>query len=357
MPQATTRFVTQTIRSTKFPLVRLHTACSGLCPAAYALSNTLPKPRYTSTMAATHHLPRDPSSADVPSFIQHLARSTRILCLCGAGLSAASGLPTFRGAGGYWRTHNAVDLATLDAFAHNPSLVWQFYNYRRHMALRARPNGAHYALAELARKKGDDLLTITQNVDGLSQRAQHPREHLELLHGGLYDVKCSAFDCGYFEADNTTDPIVPALHIDDAGGDISLAEMPLRQVAIADLPQCPRCKSALLRPGVVWFGETLPSASLERVEDFVAAGPIDLIIVIGTSATVYPAAGYIEVAREMGARVAVFNTETPDARSGSVLEKGDWFFQGNAGEVLPAVLEGVIGKPESYRPLQAAGSG
>jgi len=103
--------------------------------------------------------------ADLDSFSAHLTASTRILALLGAGLSASSGLPTFRGAGGYWRKYDAISLATPEAFESDPSLVWQFYNYRRHMALKANPNPAHYALAELARKK-TEFLTISQNVDG-----------------------------------------------------------------------------------------------------------------------------------------------------------------------------------------------
>ena len=103
--------------------------------------------------------------ADLESFTAHLQSSTYILALLGAGLSASSGLPTFRGAGGLWRSHDATTLATPDAFDDDPALVWQFYSHRRHMALRARPNRAHYALAELARRK-EGFLTLSQNVDG-----------------------------------------------------------------------------------------------------------------------------------------------------------------------------------------------
>ena len=103
--------------------------------------------------------------AELESFSLYLKSSKRILALLGAGLSAASGLPTFRGAGGLWRSHDAVSLATPEAFENNPGLVWQFYSYRRHMAFKARPNPAHYALAELARRKGG-FITLSQNVDG-----------------------------------------------------------------------------------------------------------------------------------------------------------------------------------------------
>jgi NAD-dependent deacetylase sirtuin 5 len=109
-------------------------------------------------------------SSDVESFRQYLEESDRILALLGAGLSASSGLPTFRGSGGIWRNNEAVQLATPEAFRTNPGLVWQFYSYRRHMALAAQPNKAHYALAELARKK-PNFQTLSQNVDGMPDAA------------------------------------------------------------------------------------------------------------------------------------------------------------------------------------------
>jgi NAD-dependent deacetylase sirtuin 5 len=102
---------------------------------------------------------------ELEEFQAHLNKSTRIIALLGAGVSASSGLPTFRGAGGLWRTHEATQLATPEAFARNPGLVWQFYSYRRHMALNVKPNPCHYALAELARKK-PGFITLSQNVDG-----------------------------------------------------------------------------------------------------------------------------------------------------------------------------------------------
>lgn len=104
-------------------------------------------------------------AADLRSFSEYLKGRRRVLALLGAGLSASSGLPTFRGAGGLWRTHDATDLATPEAFEANPDLVWQFYSYRRHMALKAKPNPAHYALAKLA-KMNKDFITLSQNVDG-----------------------------------------------------------------------------------------------------------------------------------------------------------------------------------------------
>ncbi|KAL9057690.1 MAG: hypothetical protein Q9162_002164 [Coniocarpon cinnabarinum] len=227
------------------------------------------------------------TEADAASFRRHLASSQRILALCGAGLSVASGLPTFRGAGGLWRDHDATQLATPEAFQASPSLVWQFYSFRRHMALQARPNPGHYALAKLCEKK--DFLTITQNVDGLSQRAQHPRERLELLHGSLFDIKCTSFDCDYAERDNLKDPIVPALDIakdpldPTKDLDISQVSSPLQAVARSELPRCPRCGTGLLRPGVVWFGESLPMDTIARVDEWMSRPEkIDLLLVIGT---------------------------------------------------------------------------
>ncbi|KAI9726790.1 MAG: hypothetical protein M1828_000646 [Chrysothrix sp. TS-e1954] len=294
-----------------------------------------------SAISTSHIAPND-----LAAFSSHLKASKRILALLGAGLSASSGLPTFRGAGGYWRQHEAMDLATPTAFKSNPALVWQFYSYRRHMALKAQPNSAHFALAKLAEKKSE-FLTISQNVDGLSQRAKHPRNSLELLHGNLFDLKCTNFDCDYVELDNFTDPLVAALDIpktsEGKDADISDAHIPLNDVQPDELPRCPKCKNWLLRPGVVWFGETLPVETLRRVDGWISEPePIDLMLVVGTSAVVHPAAGYIEIARAKGAKVAVINTEPPN-QAASKLNTGDWFFQGDAGLIVPQILESIIG--------------
>lgn len=305
------------------------------------------------------------------SFHAHLRQSKRILALLGAGLSASSGLPTFRGAGGLWRTHDATSLATPEAFAVDPSFVWQFYSYRRHMALNASPNPAHFALAELS-KQNPDFITLSQNVDGLSPRAGHPEAQLKLLHGSLYDIKCvKTRKCGYIDHNNYTDPIVEALaipqgssdptataetNIDSStqtateppptnplirGLDISNSSHPLATIPTSSLPTCPNCNS-LLRPGVVWFGESLPSDVLDSVDEFLSKPePLDLMLVIGTSGTVFPAAAYAEIARDKGARVAVVNLD-PD--SGSSLKEGDWFFMEDAAKVLPEMLRPVIGE-------------
>lgn len=332
------------------------------------------------------------------------------MALLGAGISASSGLPTFRGAGGLWRSHDATELATPEAFEANPDLVWQFYSYRRHMALKAQPNRAHYALAELARKNRE-FVTLSQNVDGayetpfyllcdlfcmelalscgllmgcmmligLSQRASHPLEQLHLLHGNLFTVKCTSFYCKYSRENDFTDPIVPALAIprnfpepvpssaDKTGEeaskslyqamgrgqeegqregtelDISDESIPLEPLPRDVLPQCPECKEGLLRPGVVWFGEALPSHTLDFVDDWMSQGKIDLMLVIGTSSRVWPAAGYVDQARSKGARIAVVNMDPNDMGKGK-LTPNDWFFEGDAGAIVPEILNSVIGE-------------
>lgn len=198
---------------------------------------------------------------------------------------------------------------------------------------------------------------------GLSQRAGHPASNLELLHGSLFDIKCPNFYCDFSEQNNFVDPIVPALALphqqpglDNTEAetsalehDISNAEVPLKEINPADLPHCPKCQRSLLRPGVVWFGESLPSRTLSRVDSWMAdRRGVDLILVIGTSARVWPAAGYIEDARARGARVAVINTETPD-EGASRLKDDDWFFQGDAGEIVPQILEAVTGRVSAQR--------
>lgn len=313
----------------------------------------------------SHTIADDMPSADVSSFVQHLRSSKRIVALLGAGISASSGLPTFRGAGGLWRAYDATMLATPEAFEADPGLSWQFYSYRRHMALNAKPNRAHLALAELARRNPNSL-TLSQNVDGLSSRAGHPPDQLKLLHGSLFDVKCwDEYRCGYIRRNDLTDPIVPALAIPPEneglpadsqlkeaiqkkkhalvrGADISDANVKLPTIKREDLPHCPQCKTNLLRPAVVWFGESLPKDVVNDVNEwFHNPEMIDLMLVIGTSSKVYPAAGYTQIARAKGARVAVINMDRGDGRG---LTKWDWLFEGDAATIVPEILESVVGE-------------
>lgn len=230
------------------------------------------------------------------------------------------------------------------------------------MALSVQPNPAHYALAELARKL-PGFQTLTQNVDGLSPRAGHPAEQLQLLHGSLFELKCSSPSCDYREP-NFKDPVVPALEIPKGGDDptsnearqkredldISDIKVKLPALTAEDLPQCPACKTHILRPAVIWFGEKLPSNVLLNIDLFLdgrdEAGQrqnVDLIMVIGTSAQVYPAAGYIDEARARGARVCVVNMDTNDSPH-SGWKKGDWLFPGDAAVLVPELLKPVIGE-------------
>jgi len=225
------------------------------------------------------------------------------------------------------------------------------------MSLKAHPNCAHYALAELARRK--DFLTVSQNVDGLSQRAFHPASTLKLIHGSLSDLRCNEFFCEYTETNNFTDPIVPALALPTDESDPTTTEarrereldiadetVALPEVSLRDLPRCPKCKTGLLRPGVVWFGELLPKETLRDIEEWIEDDKnIDLVMVIGTSSRVYPAAGYVESARKRGARVAVVNMDPADEPAGGMYP-GDWFFRGDASEIVPEILKSVIGEVE-----------
>ena len=204
----------------------------------------------------------------------------------------------------------------------------------------------------------------------MSPRAGHDPERIKHLHGSLFDVKCSSPLCDYKESNNFTDPIVPALAIPRDESEPALPQNPSasfeaarasltqkpsakpKELNIADenvklaelpdqeLPTCPKCQH-LLRPGVVWFGEQLPKDVIDDVEEFIETpSQIDLMIVIGTSAAVYPAAGYIWQAKAKGARVAVINMD-PD--TGKALDSNDWFFEGDASTILPALFEKEIG--------------
>ncbi|KAI0676901.1 DHS-like NAD/FAD-binding domain-containing protein [Trametes maxima] len=287
-------------------------------------------------------------STEMPSFTEALRTSKRIIAVAGAGLSAASGIPTFRGAGGLWRKHDAMGLATPEAFQANPSRVWQFYHYRREKALTAQPNPGHLALAMFSipsiRHKiapDSEFTLITQNVDGLSRRALeriatlHPELADEIhspavqnsileMHGRLFDVACSDSSCGHREY-NTSSPVCSAL----AGTErVFAANEPEPRIDEADLPHCSKCHS-LARPGVVWFGET--PWYLKEIDKIVAR--TDMCIVVGTSSTVYPAAGYAGDVLDNGGKVAVFNLDRSEGD-----QDADYLFLGPAEVTLPKAL-------------------
>ncbi len=231
-----------------------------------------------------------------------IREATRVTALTGAGVSAESGVPTFRGADGLWKKHRVTDLATPEAFRRNPKLVWEFYNWRRELIARVSPNPAHYALAKLENKKPGFVL-ITQNVDGLHRMAGSINV-LE-IHGSIWKLRCTS--CLYQEED--------------------------RRVPLPELPRCPECK-ALLRPGVVWFGEALDHDILDQA--FRASGNCEVMLVIGTSAVVHPAASLPMEARARGARIIEINPEeTPQ----SVM--ADIAIRGKAGIVLPEIVGNV----------------
>ncbi|RPB00591.1 DHS-like NAD/FAD-binding domain-containing protein [Choiromyces venosus 120613-1] len=289
------------------------------------------------------------------------------MALCGAGLSAASGLPTFRGVGGMWRNYEATMLATPEAFEADPSLVWQFYSMRRHMALRARPNAAHFALAELARRKGADgeFRTVTQNVDGLSARANHPPETIDYLHGHLFDVKCSSQSCDY-KVQDFSDPIIPEFAVplakaslsqrapgpeQDGQGEEEVVDgeelvydesAPLEPVPVERIPECPKCNN-LLRPGVVWFGEALDEDILLSIDWWIDTG-IDLCIVIGTSGNVIPAAGYPHEIRSRGGKVAIVDLDVRAGAWRGGRKAFDWIFEGDASTIVPQLLKPLVGE-------------
>jgi NAD-dependent deacetylase len=178
----------------------------------------------------------------------------RVLVLTGAGVSAESGIPTFRGKDGYWRNLDPTKLATPQAFARDPQLVWEWYCERRHRIRNAQPNAAHKAIARLA-QHADEFLLVTQNVDDLHARAGIPAEKMVQIHGDIFVTRCSRCE---FDHDHKHEH--------------------------ESVSNCPRC-DALMRPGVVWFGEQLPWNELQRVKNYLDGGACDVVIVAGTTAT------------------------------------------------------------------------
>nr|XP_021521025.1 NAD-dependent protein deacylase sirtuin-5, mitochondrial isoform X1 [Aotus nancymaae]XP_021521026.1 NAD-dependent protein deacylase sirtuin-5, mitochondrial isoform X1 [Aotus nancymaae]XP_021521027.1 NAD-dependent protein deacylase sirtuin-5, mitochondrial isoform X1 [Aotus nancymaae]XP_021521028.1 NAD-dependent protein deacylase sirtuin-5, mitochondrial isoform X1 [Aotus nancymaae]XP_021521029.1 NAD-dependent protein deacylase sirtuin-5, mitochondrial isoform X1 [Aotus nancymaae] len=245
-------------------------------------------------------------SSSMADFRKCFAKSKHIVIISGAGVSAESGVPTFRGAGGYWRKWQAQDLATPLAFAHNPSRVWEFYHYRREVMVSKEPNAGHRAIAECeARlgKQGRRVVVITQNIDELHRKAG--TKNLLEIHGSLFKTRCTS--CGVV-AENYRSPICPAL---SGRG----APEPGTQDASIPVEKLPQCEEAgcggLLRPHVVWFGENLDPAILEEVDRELAH--CDLCLVVGTSSVVYPAAMFAPQVAARGVPVAEFNMETTPA--------------------------------------------
>ena len=231
-----------------------------------------------------------------------LRRARRVVALTGAGVSAESGVPTFRGKNGLWNNYRAEELATPEAFARNPALVWRWYNWRRGLIRSAAPNGAHLSLAAFERAPFEFTL-ITQNVDGLHSLAGS-RNLLE-LHGNLWRIRCDS--CGRVEHNETV--LMPE-------------------------PPCCDC-GASLRPDVVWFGEPLdPQVFGAAVE---GASRADAMLIVGTSCAVYPAASLAAHARRFGAAIIEINlAPTP------VTPWAQESLAGRAGEILPLVAKRIL---------------
>lgn len=234
--------------------------------------------------------------------IDRLASAKSVVVITGAGISAESGVPTFRGESGLWKQYRAEDLATPLAFQKNPHLVWEWYDWRRGIIAKSKPNPGHLALAELE-KVIPGFLLITQNVDGLHQRAG-TRNIIE-IHGSLWRVRCPA-EGQLFE-----------------NLEVPLSESP---------PHC--ICGAILRPDVVWFGESLDPENMERSHR--ALGGSDCVIVAGTSGVVQPVASFPLIAKKEGAFVVEVNREpTP------LTPLMDECLQGNSGEVFPLLVEAI----------------
>ncbi|MEE4538697.1 MAG: NAD-dependent deacylase [Erythrobacter sp.] len=232
-----------------------------------------------------------------------MTQANRIVILTGAGISAESGIDTFRDAGGLWERHRVEDVATPEAFARDPDLVLRFYDARREALGAVTPNAAHEALGRLEREFPGELLLVTQNVDDLHERGGAAR--VLHMHGELKSALCSA--CG--TRSRWDGPMI-------------------------ERPACPACGEAALRPDVVWFGE-MPY-EMERI--YAAIERADLFVSIGTSGAVYPAAGFVDAAREAGAHTLELNLE-PSEGSHRFHEAR----HGPAGMLVPQWVGQVLG--------------
>jgi NAD-dependent deacetylase len=237
---------------------------------------------------------------EVPQALLEALRDARHVCvLTGAGVSAESGVPTFRDAqDGLWARYRAEDLATPEAFLADPALIWRWYRWRRDLVTEVDPNPGHYALARLERLV-PELTLVTQNVDNLHQRAGS--SNVVEFHGNLFEDRCFA--------DGTKQEANPDLEV----------------------PTCPDC-GGRLRPGVVWFGEAIPERALEL--SCAAAAACDLFLSVGTSALVYPAAGLADIARQNGAILVEINPNPTEQAL-----QFDYALAGKSGVLLPELLE------------------
>jgi NAD-dependent deacetylase len=234
-------------------------------------------------------------------FLKYLLQSDSLVFFTGAGISAESGIPTFRGKNGIWNKLKPEELANFDAFLRNPQLVWEWYNHRKRIIHESEPNPGHLAIAEME-KIFPGVTVITQNIDNLHRRAGS--RNIFELHGNIernYCIKCK--------------------NIFSEEPDFSKG-----------VPQC-TC-GGLIRPDVVWFGELLPEDQFSASES--AARNCDLFFIVGTSGVVYPAASLITLAKQSGARLAEINIEKTE-----ISGLADWSFFGEAGTILPEILNEI----------------
>jgi NAD-dependent deacetylase len=248
--------------------------------------------------------PTYPPDALIIQAREALTAARRVVVLSGSGISAESGVPTFRGPDGLWEKHRPEDLATPGAFARDPALVWRWYHWRRGLIAGCLPNPAHQAVAALEQRldaQGGRFTLITQNVDGLHELAGSRR--VLAIHGSIWRLRC--IDCGQAREDRSLD--------------------------LPEQPACPGC-GGLLRPDVVWFGEPLDHHLLEAA--WRAAREAQAMLVVGTSAVVQPAASLAHVAKQVGATVIQVNLEPT-----SHTDRVDYALLGPAGEILPQLVE------------------
>jgi len=240
--------------------------------------------------------------------VKPLSPLDRVFVLTGAGISAESGLPTFRGADGLWRGNRVEEVATPQAFHANPELVWQFYSERRKRHASVTPNTAHRALAELERALGDRFFLCTQNVDSLHEQAGSQR--IMHMHGRLMQTRCSGRGCHTAAFDDER-----------------------LYLMRAEIPTCPKC-GALLRPHICWFGEV--PFGMDRI--FEELKICTLLLTIGSSGVVEPAASFVRMARVHRAKAIYIGPEEP---------VNNMFFDevvlGKAGEVLPGLVKEICG--------------
>jgi NAD-dependent deacetylase len=241
-----------------------------------------------------------------------LDASTRVLVLTGAGVSAESGIPTFRAGGGLWENHPIEKVASPQGFREDPELVWRFYSDRRRQARDVRPNPGHLAVASIEERLGERFLLVTQNIDGLHRRAGSRR--MVEIHGSLFETRCAHCDRPPFADDKV--------------------------YYGADVPACDACarkgRRGLLRPNIVWFGEMLDPGHMRRIEAFMesSTGTRFVFLAVGTSGVVYPAAGLVLHARAAGAETWLVNADPPENRSAF-----QHFVQGPSGKILPELVE------------------